>query len=306
MNPSQSQEMLPVCLAKNANKVGETKIRILKFLIENGNCGLNEIATNSDLESRNALRVCLYRSRLQGLVTRDEYGGYSFNPKAAQFCSLISEEIRDSLERIGYIKTESNTTTSSPGNNTPESDNIERGSSISHVHQLHDSYMTATDELHEDIKSITDVDSLGQIEHNPVLDPMKTGPPPPGIYCSSVQIRWLPKSPSERMQLTLQEWTKKDNPSLEMREIIAYFVGIYMKHGSTIVSFNEDSDLATKFSLEVTPDFRAAWAKLTTEFRLLYVKPVRDRITGMQNAGITREFLSSLHQDWIQLQGDHE
>jgi hypothetical protein len=174
------QEMLPVCLAKNSNKVGGTKATLLKFLIENGNRGLNEIVQNvgTDARSRNAIRTCLYRSRLQGLVIRDEYGGYSFNPNAVQFCSLISEQMRNSLERAGYTPPPPKP----DGNSTPVSDKIERESFTSHVHELHDSYMTATDELHDDINSITDGTSLGQIGHNPVLDPMKAGPPPQSGY----------------------------------------------------------------------------------------------------------------------------
>jgi hypothetical protein len=288
------QEMLPVCLAKNSNKVGGTKATLLKFLIENGNRGLNEIVQNvgTDAQSRNAIRTCLYRSRLQGLVIRDEYGGYSFNPNAVQFCSLISEQMRNSLERAGYTPPPPKP----DGNSTPVSDKIERESFTSHVHELHDSYMTATDELHDDINSITDGTSLGQIGHNPVLDPMKAGPPPQFGYGggsgygpnpparavgrSATPEKFIPLSETEKDSAlaAVEQWQCTTTPAA------AKLVGKLLAHcfarqkNSVTVSRIEE---AAQFCLLSLEEFEAAIRHLQNERKVYYFDNGRVRKIGI-------------------------
>ncbi len=306
MSATSNSALTRPLLLRNVNKVGDKRKRLLLSVISLSDCNMDDLFLELQdvYGDRTRLRQELWRAKRDGLVSND-FGVYSLNVSAVKFCSFVSREIKHALETAGYIHSTDTTTTHEEGETTSNQELIKHdpveievpdrrsSNNRSTIHQR-----SSTDELHESVNGT----SLGQIEHNPVLDPMKTGPPPPEIFSSSVASKWIPKSASERTQITMAGWMKKDNPSLETREIMAYFVGIYMKSGSTMISFNEDRDLAAKFNLQVTPAFRDAWAQLTTESRSLYVKPVRDRITGMQNAGITREFLSSMHQDWIEFQ----
>jgi hypothetical protein len=136
----------------------------------------------------------------------------------------------------------------------------------------------------------------------------KQDPPTPPIQnfggSSSNVLLWKPKDPSERQQLSLFHWIRKDNPSRAMRGIINYFVSAYKKSGATLISYSSESALRDKIDAPGDEqEFREAWKNLVSgNSRVLYVKYGRDPVSGEFNAGITREFLSRLHFDWIECQ----
>lgn len=284
------------------NRRNTQRIRVLKFILQRGQAYQFQVQEMLGREaSPRSASAILYILKKCGIVNYSEWDKfYSIDRR-------FKERIEKNIEDIVL-----DTTTTTSGSSDVESEgrsvlrNEEKSitSSVhSHKRIIRESYINHTPVIVQSPNLHSNPYPI-EFPQDPTLDPMKTGPPPPEINSSSVEYRWVPKSAPERVQITLAGWMERENPDYETREIIAYFMSIYMKSGSTLISFNDDSDLAVKFGLESTSNFRQAWARLTTDSRLLYIKPVRDRITGLQQAGIRREFLCILHHDWTEFNSE--
>ncbi len=224
-------------LLKNVNKVGPKKKKLLLCIIKARVSNFEDLfsALQDVYSDRIRLRQELWRAKRDGLLSNYE-GVYSLNPNAKWFCSFVSGEIRQAMEKSAYVQPELVPSPPPPGKNESVMPLI---GMITHDHEEIDvqDRSLSNNDLTMILGSSTDrlqLTGSQQFYSDPTLDPMKTGPPPPQITGgrgSVSQSRLAKAIPQRFTPCTEQEidsimdaeirWCQETNPPASVIQMVS-------------------------------------------------------------------------------------